>query len=259
MPAAMDAEAPILVRREGPVALLTLNRPAKSNALEPPLVEMLRAELRRVASGEAVRVVVLTGSGRAFCAGLDLKHLVTLAGSERRAYLETVLGLFQDVWRLPQPVIAAINGACVAGGFDLSSFCDLRFASDSAIFSQTEILLGLNAISTPLFHTIGLGAARELAYLGHRIPAADAHRIGLVNRVFQNEELLRRSMELAAEVASRPRSALLLTKRLTREMLDKKVDDALEAAGAGILGAMESPTQARILQEYVSRLSAPRG
>jgi len=249
-------EPAVLARTEGAVHVITLNRPGSANALSPDIVEGLSGALRKVGSDQSVHVVVLTGMGRSFCAGLDLKHLLTLSASDRRSYLAKVVGLFRMVWRLPQPVIAALNGHAVAGGFDLSVFCDLRYASEEALFAQTEILIGLNAISTPRHHVIGLGHARELAYLGEKIPASEAHRIGLVNQVFSTSTVLDEALKVAHKMALRPRRALLDTKRLTREMLDAKVDGALDAAGESILDGLNVPAQRQQLQLYVDAMSS---
>lgn len=256
--ASKAADTPVLWDHRPPLAVATLNRPERSNALSPDLVEELVGGLRRVAKDRSVRVIVLAGAGRSFCAGLDLKHLGGLATPRKRAYLRRVLNLFQQVWRQPQPVVAAINGAAVAGGFDLCVFCDLRVASSEAVFAQTEILLGLNPVSTPLHHLVGLGHARELAYLGAKITADEAHRIGLVNHVVPQADVLPRALEVADQIARRSWDAVATTKRLTREMLDQTVGEGLRAAGQAILRGMSSPKHQAQLAAYLATLGARR-
>src|SRR4051812_27860884 len=193
------AAAPlVLSERQGAILLLTLNRPDKSNSLHPDLVRQLGDALATAASDDSVNVVVITGAGRSFCAGLDLGLLVNWTMEEKLEYLGTVTTVFRAIWELPQPVIAAVNGACIAGGFDLAAFCDIRLAAEEAIFGQAEINIGLTQIIHPLYKTIGLGRAKELALTGQNITAAEAYRIGLVNHVYTQAELLPQAMRLAA-------------------------------------------------------------
>ncbi|HLE48149.1 MAG TPA: enoyl-CoA hydratase/isomerase family protein [Candidatus Thermoplasmatota archaeon] len=251
-----NAAPPVLAATRGNVRILTFNRPDRSNCFSPDLVDGLEAELRRCERDEAVNVVVLTGSGRTFCAGLDLKHLASLRAADRRAYLSKVLELFRLVWRLPQPVVAAVNGAAVAGGFDLSVFCDVRLASEEAIFAQTEVLIGVNPIPTLLHRIVGLGHAKELGMTASRISAAEAHRIGLVNHVYPANAFVERSLGFATTLASRPRGAVVETKRITRDMLDQTVEEGLLDAGESILKAMDTPAFQRQLGAYLEQLTA---
>ena len=217
----------VLSERNGAILLLTLNRPEKSNSLHPDLVQELSLALRAVESDSTLNVVVLTGAGRSFCAGLDLGLLVAWTIEEKLAYLATVTEVFHRVWTLPQPVIAAVNGACIAGGFDLAAFCDFRLAAEEAIFGQAEINIGLTQIIHPLYKSIGLARAKELAMTGENISAAEAYRIGLVNHVYPRAELLAEAMAMADVLAAKPRNALFATKRLTRELIDLDTASAL--------------------------------
>ena len=218
----------VLSHREGAVLTLTLNRPDKSNSLHPDLVEQLSAYLEVAEADNAVSVVVITGAGSSFCSGLDLELLVSWTTEQKSAYLDTVTSVFRRVWSLPQPVIAAVNGPAIAGGFDLAAFCDIRIAASEAIFGQAEINVGLTQIIHPLYKSIGLARAKELAMTGQNISAEEAFRIGLVNHVYTREDLMPRAMELAAVLASKPRNALFETKRLTRVLVDLDTNGALE-------------------------------
>src|SRR5437762_4133118 len=222
------ATEPVLHERQGAILRLTLNRPEKSNSLHPDLVRHLDDALAAAAADDSVNVVVLTGAGRSFCAGLDLGLLVGWTMEEKLEYLGTVTRVFRAIWELPQPVIAAVNGPCIAGGFDLAAFCDIRLAAEEAIFGQAEINIGLTQIIHPLYKTIGLARAKELAMTGQNISADEAFRIGLVNHVYPREELIPRAMELAAVLASKPQGALFATKRLTRELIDLDTNTALD-------------------------------
>ena len=212
---------------DGTVLTLTLNRPEKSNSLHPDLVAQLSAALAQVEIDEERNVVVITGAGSAFCAGLDLELLLKWSTDQKLAHLDTVIRVFRQIWALPQPVIAAVNGAAIAGGFDLAAFCDIRLAAREAIFGQAEINIGLTQIIHPLYKSIGLARAKEMAMTGQNISAEEAFRIGLVNHVYPREELMERAMELASVLASKPREALFATKRLTRELIDLDTNTAL--------------------------------
>jgi enoyl-CoA hydratase/carnithine racemase len=253
-----EPEPAVLVERDHAVLRLTLNRPAMSNAFAPDLVDALSSALTMAAKDPSVNVVLLTGAGRNFCAGLQLKHLLELKGAERSAYLQRVFDLLRQVWTQPQPIIAAVNGAAMAGGFDLAAFCDVRVAADDAYFAQTEILIGLTQILHPLARTIGFGHAKELALMGDRITAQEAHRIGLVNHVVAARDLVAKAHEMAQRMASRPQEALFATKKLARELLDQPVDVALQRQAKSILDLMESKGHKERLAAYVAQLSKPR-
>jgi len=227
----IESEPLVLSRRDGAVLTLTLNRPDKRNSLHPDMVEELSTALRGADADATLGVVVITGAGRSFCAGLDLELLLSWTTDQKLAYLETVTAIFRQLWSLPQPVIAAVNGAAIAGGFDLAAFCDIRLAAKEAIFGQAEINIGLTQIIHPLYKSIGLARAKELAMTGQNISADEAFRIGLVNHVYSREELMPRTMEMAAVLASKPREALFATKRLTRELVDLDTNTALDEIG----------------------------
>jgi enoyl-CoA hydratase/carnithine racemase len=244
----------VLSRREGAVLTLTLNRPDKSNSLHPDLVKQLSAALKGAEADNALSVVVITGAGNSFCAGLDLELLVSWTTEQKLAYLETATRVFRRVWSLPQPVIAAVNGPAIAGGFDLAAFCDIRLAAKEAIFGQAEINIGLTQIIHPLYKSIGLARAKELAMTGQNISADEAFRIGLVNHVYPREELMPRATELAAVLASKPQGALFATKRLTRELIDLDTNTALDEINKTFRGCLASDEHRRRASEVYESL-----
>jgi enoyl-CoA hydratase/carnithine racemase len=217
----------LIAERNAAVLTLTFNHSEKGNSLHPLLVRQLSDYLSAAAGDESLNALILTGSGKTFCAGLDLTVLMNLQGEEKSAYLSSVTRIFEQIWMLPQPVIAAVNGAAIAGGFDLAAFCDLRLAAHEAVFGQAEINVGLTQIIHPLYKSIGLARAKELAMTGNPISAAEAYRIGLVNHIYESHELLNKARELAEVLAAKPRFALLETKRLTRELIDLDTRTAL--------------------------------
>ncbi|HJQ25497.1 MAG TPA: enoyl-CoA hydratase/isomerase family protein [Blastocatellia bacterium] len=248
------AAEPVLHERQGAILLLTLNRPEKSNSLHPDLVRHLDDALAAAAADEAINVVVLTGAGRSFCAGLDLSLLVSWTMEEKLSYLGTVTHLFRAIWELPQPVIAAVNGPCIAGGFDLAAFCDIRLAAEEAIFGQAEINIGLTQIIHPLYKSIGLARAKELAMTGQNISASEAYRIGLVNHVYAQAELLPQAMQMAALLAAKSRQALVETKRLTRELIDMDTRSALAEIGRTFRRCLESDEHRQRVADVYARI-----
>lgn len=250
----MKPEPLVLSRREGAILTLTLNRPDKSNSLHPDLVKQLSAALKGAEADTALSVLVLTGAGSSFCAGLDLGLLVSWTTQQKLTYLDTVTRVFRRIWSLPQPVIAAVNGAAIAGGFDLAAFCDIRLAAEEAMFGQAEINIGITQIIHPLYKSIGLARAKELAMTGQNISAAEAFRIGLVNHVYSRDELMPRAMELASVLAGKPRNALFETKRLTRSLIDLDTNAAFEEMNKSIHRCLASEEHRLRVEEVFTKL-----
>ncbi|HYL14022.1 MAG TPA: enoyl-CoA hydratase/isomerase family protein [Terriglobales bacterium] len=235
------------------IQLLTLNNPTKRNALHPHLISALSHRLAEIETDAKMTVVVLTGAGSSFCSGLDLFHLASLNGHDRGEYLRTFFAVFSQIYCLKQPVIAAVNGPAIAGGFDLAAACDLRLCSREARFGQTEVLLGITQIMYPIYKSIGLGRAKELALTGKLISADEAYRIGLVNHVYAAEELQLEALKLAELLASRPRDALFATKRLSRELLDTNAEAAFRLMFETISERLKSEEHRTELQKHIAR------
>jgi len=252
--AAADSMQPVKCEQKEAILKLTLNLPEKSNSLHPEMVAQLTESIEKGSTDPAVTVVVITGAGRSFCAGLDLQLLLKWNVEEKLAYLDRVTSLFRLIWEMPQPVIAAVNGPAIAGGFDLAAFCDIRLASTRAIFGQAEINIGLTQIIHPLYKSIGLGRAKELAMTGQNISADEAYRIGLVNHVYAPEELMQRAIEMAELLASKPRSALFETKRLTRELIDLGTAEALTEINSTFRRCLESDEHRERVAEVLANL-----
>jgi enoyl-CoA hydratase len=244
----------LIIERHNEVMFLTLNRPEKRNSLHPALIGELSNAFTNVANDETLSVAVITGAGSSFCAGLDLNHLLSLETEGKLAYLEKVFALFRQVYTLPQPVIAAVNGPAFAGGFDLAVMCDIRLCSPAAKFAQTEVLLGLTQMVYPLYKIIGLGRAKELAMTGETIIAEEAYRIGLVNHIYPAEDLIDRAMEMAGILAARPRDALFETKRLSRELIDLDTASAFNRMFDSIEERLRSDEHRRKADEFVAGL-----
>ena len=252
--AASEFQPFVLTERQEAILILTLNRPEKSNSLHPDLVKQLTKALDAAAIDVGTNVVMVTGAGRSFCAGLDLSLLMNWTADEKHTYLTSALVLFSRVWTQPQPVIAVVNGPAIAGGFDLAAFCDIRLAATEAIFGQAEINLGLVQIIHPLYKSIGLSRAKELALTGKNISAIEAYRIGLVNHVYPHDELMPRALELAAALAAKPRAVLFETKRLARELIDLDTGAAMKEIGETFRRCLESDEHRERLAHVYARL-----
>jgi enoyl-CoA hydratase len=244
----------LTIERQNPILLITLNRPEKRNSLHPDLIRDLAETLAQTAEDKSVNVVVITGAGPSFCSGLDLNYLLGLDPEDKVAYVESAFVVFKKLYALPQPVIAAINGPAMAGGFDLAAFCDIRLCASSATFAQTEVLLGLTQIMYPIYKVIGLSRAKELAMTGEVISAEEAYRIGLVNRVYPAEDLLDRALELAVTLAARPREALLETKLLSIDLIELDTEASFKRMFESIAARLKSEEHRREVEKYVSRL-----
>jgi enoyl-CoA hydratase/carnithine racemase len=194
------------------VALVTLERPEKRNALSIALRVELADAFERISLDDSVGCVMLTGAGRAFCAGMD----VTQFGGDlehRRRLVETSTGAFRAVGRCPKPVVAAVNGPALAGGFALALICDIRIAADSATFGYPELPIGIPPSYAAARAALSPAAARDLCLTGRVIDSGEALRMGVVSEVCADAELRERALGVAARIAGMPRAAQVESKR----------------------------------------------
>lgn len=205
MTEASDGGAVLLSEDLGHVRRLTLNRPGSLNALSAELMEALESAFEAAAEDDDVRVVILRGAGRAFCAGYDLEEdaeegTMDAAGWHRAIDRDTKR--FLRILELPKPVIASVQSYCLAGGTDLMLACDLAVAADDALFGYVDVRFGSGVVSMFLPWVVGVRTAKELIFTGEdRLAAAEALRIGLVNRVVPRDRLDVATLELAEEIA----------------------------------------------------------
>ena len=226
---------PLLVTQEGAVVTLTLNRPGKMNALSDGMHERLMAALATIARESGVRAAVITGAGRAFCAGGDIDTMTDLKENHHsvtfREYLERGHEVIRRIRRLPKIVLASVNGPAVGAGMNLALACDLRIASDRASFAQAFMRLGLHPDWGGTFllpRLVGMGRAVEMFVLSEPVNAAEAQRVGLVNSVVSQDELEEQTRKLAARLAEAPPGPVALLKQALYERLETELDVMME-------------------------------
>ncbi len=226
-------EQELVVTTEDHVRLLRLNRPERRNALSRSLMAAISAAMLDADEDDDVRVIVLTGTGdAAFCAGGDLKEMRgnDEAGTRYRSPMSRVdRTVFEVVLETKKPTIAALNGSAVAGGFELSLACDLRISHPDAQFGlpETKIGMGANFGSVILPRRIAPGFALEMLYTGDYIDAAEAYRLGLLNRVVERDQVLPQSLELARKIAANAPISVRRVKAVALRGMDMPVSAAL--------------------------------
>jgi 2-(1,2-epoxy-1,2-dihydrophenyl)acetyl-CoA isomerase len=228
----MDYEA-ILVRNAGPVATVTMNRPEALNFLDPIMAQEIESALADFEKDEEVRAVIITGAGRAFCAGGDVKFMK----QEWPVYdlvvrMERVTGFIKAMLDLPKPIIASVNGPAVGAGCNIALAADLVLASEKATFCQVFTRIGLIPDCGGIYllpRRVGMTKAKELIFTARTIEAGEAERIGLVNRVVPAEALEEETRKIAAELASGPTMAIGIAKRLLNQSYESDFETILQA------------------------------
>jgi methylglutaconyl-CoA hydratase len=224
----------IRVSRADGVETIVLDRPERRNALNPVLIaELIRAFEHADATDAGV--VILTGAGSAFCAGLDLEHLQTMhqrTAAEHRADSEQIARLFRTLYDMETPTIAAVNGPAIAGGTGLATICDFTLAVPQAKFGYTEVRIGFvpAIVSSFLLRQLGEKKARELLLTGRVIGAEEALGLGLVTRIVEEAQLTAEATALAHELLRNSPEALRAVKRLLRGYAGQQLDEEITAA-----------------------------
>jgi len=238
------AEAPfLLIERDGPIVIVTLNRPDTRNAIsETAHSEEITDFCARTTRDMSVRAVVLTGAGKAFCAGGNVKHMQDRAGmfagapfDLRNSYRTGIQLIPAALYELEVPVVAAVNGPAIGAGLDLACMADVRIASETALFAESFVKLGIvpgDGGAWLLPRVIGLARASLMTLTGDTIDAAKALEYGLVSEVVAPEEVLPRAIAVARSIAANPGHATRMAKRLLRDGQDMKLGPLLELSAA---------------------------
>jgi enoyl-CoA hydratase/carnithine racemase len=223
----------VMVEDALPAVVVTMNRPEQRNALSTALMTELTDTLEAQSARPECRVIVLRGAGPAFSAGHDLSELTDRSLDEERAVFDTCTRMMDTIQRIPQPVIAAVNGPAFAAGCQLVATCDLAIAADTARFATPGVKIGLFC-STPMVavsRNIGRKRALEMLLTGRPIDAATAAEWGLVNRVVPKDQVDAAALELAREIASYSPLTLKIGKHAFYEQVDRRQDEAYGQMG----------------------------
>ncbi len=212
------------------IAVITINRPEALNALNSQVLDDLNAAFDSI-DVNVVRAVVLTGAGeKSFVAGADIGEMSTLTKAEGEAFGKKGNDVFRKIEEFPLPVIAAVNGFALGGGCEISMSCDIRICSENAMFGQPEVGLGITpgfGGTQRLARLIGAGMAKQLIYTARNIKADEAYRIGLVNAVYSQEELLAAAEKMASQIAANAPIAVRACKKAINDGLQTDIDAAL--------------------------------
>ena len=220
----------VLYEQKDAVGIVTINRPEALNALNSAVLDELDAVIDAV-DLNTVRCLILTGAGeKSFVAGADIGEMSSLTKAEGEAFGKKGNDVFRKIETLPVPVIAAVNGFALGGGCEISMSCDIRICSDNAVYGQPEVGLGITpgfGGTQRLARLVSPGMAKQLIYTARNIKADEAYRIGLVNAVYPQEELMAQAEKMAAGIAKNAPIAVRNCKKAINDGLDVAMDDAL--------------------------------
>lgn len=257
----MDTEpAPVLVERRGTTALVTLNRPAALNAVSTEMREALIATLAQVNGDSAVGAVAMTGAGeRAFCSGQDLNETARYTVDDVEHWLTRLHAMYRAVRDLDKPCIAAWNGVAAGAGYQIGLCCDLRVGFPELKLGQPEIRAGLASIVGSYLMTLHLGLSQnvQMSLTGELTTGQRAYELGLINHLVPRDQVLERSLTLAAELAKLGPTAVRLTKQRFREQTQAGFDGALQAAKKAQREAYMSGEPQEAMRKFLERRRWP--
>jgi len=260
----MDVET-VILKKEGHIATITMNRPEMMNALNIQMLQEMVAAIDEIARNDDVRVVILTGAGRVFCSGADISEGGKASGlsgtpvemhhNVRNSYQKVALGL----QRLDKPTIAMVNGAAVGAGCDFAFACDMRVGSEKARFRNGFVRVGLipGGGGTWLYtRLMGLGRGLEFLFTGDFLEAEEAERIGVLNKIVPADDLERETMELAQKIANNPPLAVQMSKMMAYKALESDLEAALEQAAACQALALSSEDHREGVDAFIEKREA---
>jgi 2-(1,2-epoxy-1,2-dihydrophenyl)acetyl-CoA isomerase len=259
--ATTEVEQHVNVHVHDGVGLIQLNRPEKMNAIGALTRKQLGEAIKQVERDDAVRVVVLTGSGRAFCSGADVTEMAQDGGMRSPEDVGNVLRneympMLTRLRTMPKPVIAAMNGPAVGIGASYALACDIRIATPEAYILEAFVNIGLapdGGVSWLLPRLAGTGIAYEMFFTGKPLAAADAHRLGVINRLVPADRLEAEVRELAGQLAAQPRGAMAAAKRAVTHALESSYEEALEFESYLQEAQAASPEFAEGVQAFLAK------
>jgi enoyl-CoA hydratase/carnithine racemase len=240
------------------IKTITISREEKRNALSPEVLVEISEALGNIENDSDTHVIILTGGEKYFSAGFDLQEIRKLEKISNETYTAMFHRTYRSILFCPLPVICAVGGPAIAGGFDLTMMCDIRYASEKAKFGQREIALSLTPILDPLWRIVGLGRAKELTLTGRIYSAEEAKAMGYVNDVFPENELLQHVTNIAQNMAQFDRQALIETKQLSNQVLSQDLDTSMrmqEWLFRSFIGSEDNHRRIDSLMETLSRKS----
>ena len=221
----------LIYRREEGIGILSINRPKALNALNTNLLTELNRAIDMACKDNEVDVMVITGEGKAFIAGADISEMKSMMAEDARDFSKLGNALFRKIELMEKPVIAAVNGFALGGGCELAMGCDIRIAGEKAKFGQPEVSLGITpgfGGTQRLSRLVGIAKAKELIFTGKIIDAEAAEKIGLVNEVVPQEELMDRAMEMAKKISSASKSAIKYSKAAINRGFETDIETGLD-------------------------------
>jgi enoyl-CoA hydratase len=249
----MIKEDELIIKYRDQIAILTLNRPEVHNAINMSM----RAQLEKIwddfYQNNEVRVVLITGKGKSFCAGVDLKERINMTPKQVSQLRERGPIIQSKIINLPKPVIAAVNGNALAGGCEITLACDIRIASENATFGLPEINLGIipGGGGTQLLpRIVGDAIAREIIFTGKKIDASEALRIGLVNQVVSNSELLEKSIQFAANLVQKSPTSLKNAKKSINRWRETGLSEGFQFEAQAYLNCIPSKDRIEALKAF---------
>jgi len=255
----MNFETIIYKATDDGICTLSINRPEALNALNNQVLHEMLQAIHKAGADDAVKVVILTGEGRAFVSGADIEYMKNLSTKESLAFADLGHSVVCALEGLAKPVIAAVNGFALGGGLELAMGCDFIYASRKAKFGQPEVNLGVIpgfGGTQRLPRLVGISKARELIYTGQIIPAEEAKRIGIVSEVFDPEELIPSVHETASQLISKGLLAIASAKRIINKGVDLSLDAALELEKQAFSAIFGSEDQTEGMTAFIEKRKA---
>ena len=248
----MDYKTLIIEKRDS-YAIITMNRRQEMNALSRDMRMELNDAFNELEEDESVKAVIITGGDYVFCAGMDLKEMAALPDEEMVPYFHSINKCLKKIYTFHKPVLAAVGGIALGGGFNLATVCDLIVASESAIFGHPELKFGLNPLFSPVCRLVGMAKAKEITMIGEPIGAKEAFRIGLVTKVSSPETYMLDTIALAERLVDRPAKAIAAVKKMSEvtPYLDKS--SAMDLEFEVTTHLFSSPERKMRMSEFMTR------
>ena len=242
--------------KEGGVATLTLNRPQQLNALSTPMFQSIEKVLDDIGRDDSVKVLIITGAGRGFCAGLDLSAMSELSKMSTEELGNLMRTLTLPIYNLSKPTIAAVNGVAAGAGLAIASLCDIRIGSEKAMFTSGYIRMGVTpdiGSTYALPRLVGTAKAMELMITGDTFDAAEAHRIGMLNKVVPEEDLMKAAREVAARIVRGPAIAIELTKQSIYKGIHNSIEQQIELECSGFYTCLRTEDHKEGLSAFLEK------